>query len=327
MKEQNSLFVDLVSSIFLLVLLIGNFMGLLYITEGNIVISMMGSLFLVVCYFFVVRLLAKNKEVMLKNKFAHASLLFWVFFLVLAYVSFNLMSHFINIEYNCKAQIKKEATHKIKLVDSLAVVYEKRAKDDMQNFEAKLKKMLAEYKTTESRSLRTKLAKSPYMISLGVLDDAQYNVREVAKSKVDPMQDKIKKNILNIKNTIKLNSKKYQSVFDNWKRMSLVATYSKLNEYVDESVKQINGGIEKLPLDNEPIVVKYDTKILPLNDPGKLNKAFPPKYTLPLIIILIVHLFILLPFFLKQVTVYGTGGRTRTEKGSSGNTPKGTIEH
>ena len=63
MKQQNFLFVDLVSSIFLLVILIGNFMGLLYLTDGNLVISMLGSMFLVICYFFVVQSIIQKSSI------------------------------------------------------------------------------------------------------------------------------------------------------------------------------------------------------------------------------------------------------------------------
>ena len=146
MKQQNFLFVDIISSFFLLLILTGNFMGLLYITEGNIALSLLGSLVLVVCYYFAVEQLKQNKEAMYKNNFLHKSGVFWLFFLVLSYVSFNLMAHFINVEYNCKNQIKAEATAKLNLVDSLVIVYKRRANEDIQNFDAKLDSKLQTYK-------------------------------------------------------------------------------------------------------------------------------------------------------------------------------------
>lgn len=321
MKQQNYLFVDIISSIFLLLLLIGNFMGLLYITEGNLVISMLISIFLVVCYFFVVLLLKKNKEVMVRKNFLHPSLLFWVFFLILGYASFNLMSHFINIEFNCKNKIVAEATQKIKLVDSLSDTYKKRSKDDVQNFEAQLKTKLTAYKTTKNIILRNQLVREPFRVDNNVLSNPEFiNVEAVANAKVNPYLLKIDKNNQNIQQTILLNSKKYQSVFDNWKRLSLMKTYSVLNQYVDQSNKLINSKIEELPLDKTPIVVPPGKKLLPLNNPAELNKQFPPNYTLPLIIIAIVHLFILIPFFFHKVRGYKNG------KSKGGNRRLGTIE-
>jgi hypothetical protein len=321
MKQQKFLFVDLVSSLFLLVLLIGNFLGLLYITEGNLVISMLGSMFLVICYYFVILLLKNNKEVMIRKNFLHPSLLFWVFFLILGYASFNLMSHFINVEFNCKEKIIAEATHKIKLVDNLSDTYKSRSTVDIQNFEAQLKTKLTAYKTTKNIIIRNQLVLEPFRVDASVLNNPDFiNVDEVANAKVNPYRLKIDKNKENIKQTIELNSKKYQSVFDNWKRLSLMKTYSVLNDYVDQSSKLINSKILELPLDKTPITISYKKQLFPLNNPSKLNKLFPPDYTLPLIIIAIVHLFILIPFFSYKVRGYKNG----TSKG--GNKRLGTIE-
>ena len=324
MKQQNFLFVDLVSSIFLLVILIGNFMGLLYITDGSLVISILGSMFLVICYFFVVHLLKNNKEVMMKHNFLHGSTLFWLFFLILGYGSFFLMSHFINIEYNCKEQIKKEATSKIRLVDSLAAAYKKRSKDDVLNFEAQLKTKLTIYKSTKSKTIKNELLEDPYKVDAGILINPQFiNVDEVASAKVNPYQLKIEKNNENIEKTIGLNSKKYQSVFDNWKRLSLVATYSKLNQYVEENIGLINTKIEELPLDKTPIEVSFNKNQIPLNNPTKLNKLYPPQITLPLIVIIIIHLFILIPFLSHKVRGYKN---STTKNNSNPNNSKGNIE-
>ena len=62
MKQENFLFVDLVSSIFLIALLLGNMFGMLYITDGNIAISLIGSLLIVVFYYFILQMLKRNKE-------------------------------------------------------------------------------------------------------------------------------------------------------------------------------------------------------------------------------------------------------------------------
>ncbi len=330
MKQQNFLFVDLVSSIFLLVILIGNFMGLLYITDGLLVISILGSMFLVICYFFVVHLLKNNKEVMMKNNFLHGSTLFWFFFLILGCGSFILMSHFINIEYNCKEQIKKEASIKIKLVDSIALAYKKRSKEDLLNFEAQLKTKLTLYKATKNNALKNELLQDPYKVDAGILNTPEFiNVDEIASAKVNPYQLKIEKNNQNIEKTISLNSKKYQSIFDNWKRLSLVATYSKLNQYVDENIGLINSKIEELPIDKTPIKVSLNKSQIPLNDFFKLNKLYPPKIVLPLIVIIIIHLFILIPFLSHKVRGYKNSSSKSSSNNSKGHVEKkqkGTIE-
>jgi hypothetical protein len=95
-------------------------------------------------------------------------------------------------------------------------------------------------------------------------------------------------------------------VFDNWKRLSLVASYTKLNQYVGENLALINTKIAELPLDKTPILISFDKTQIPLNSPSKLNKLYPPKIALPFIIILIIHLFILIPFFTEKIRTYTT---------------------
>lgn len=330
MKQQNFLFVDIVSSIFLLVLLIGNFLGLLYITEGNLIISLLISLFLVICYFFVVQLLKDNKEIMLRKNFIHGSLLFWFFFVLLAFVSFTLMSHFINIEYNCKNEIKLETSKKINLVDSLTDLYKKRAKNDIQEFEAKLRTKLTDYKLTKNNVLRNELALKPYEINATALNTPDYiNVNSLANSKVTPYQTNIEKASKNLDSTITLNSKKYSNVFDNWKRLSLMSTYLKLNEYVDKSVQEINTNIDNLPLDKTRFTVNYNKKLLALNNPFKLNEEFKPNFLIPFVTIVLIHLFILIPFLSHKVRGYkkSTSNKSKGNSQQTGsNQRKGTIE-
>ena len=302
MKQQNFLFVDLVSSIFLLILLIGNFLGLLYITEGNIVLSLLGSMFLVICYFFVVHLLKKNKEAMIKQKYIHSSLLFWVYFVLLSFVSFILMSHFINVEYNCKEHIRSEARQKINLVDSIAMVYKKRAKDDVQTFNTVLKTKLIAYKTTGNNILRNELATRPYSIGDQVLNNRDYiNVDEVANANVYPMNLRIENNIKNIDSTIKENSETKHSIFENWKRLSLVGGYAKLNEYVEENLRMINSKLADLPLNRSAILLTYNKNQLPLSSPSVLNRKYPPDIRIPLMAILVIHMFVLIPFFTEKI--------------------------
>ncbi|MBA4319915.1 MAG: hypothetical protein C0412_16065 [Flavobacterium sp.] len=100
-------------------------------------------------------------------------------------------------------------------------------------------------------------------------------------------------------------------------------TYSVLNDYVDQSSKLINSKLEELPLDKTPISISYNKKLVPLNNPGELNKLFPPNYTLPLIILVIIHLFILMPFLLYKVRGgYGSNSKKVNGKGKQ----IGTIE-
>ena len=100
MKQENFLFVDVVSSIFLLILMMGNFMGLLYITSGNYAISLLISLFIVVCYYFIIQVLKKNKEIMVNKKYATPASLFFIVFLVFVFVFFLSLYSLVFVYFN-----------------------------------------------------------------------------------------------------------------------------------------------------------------------------------------------------------------------------------
>ena len=83
-----------------------------------------------------------------------------------------------------------------------------------------------------------------------------------------------------------------------------MATYAKLNQYVENNVKSINSKIAELPLNKTEIVVSFNKKQLPLNSPSKLNLEYKPNYLIPTIVIILTHLFILIPFFTWRIVDY-----------------------
>lgn len=319
MKQENFLFVDVVSSIFLLVLMVGNMMGLLYITDGNFLISILISLFIVVCYYFIVQMLKKNKEVMANKSYMVPQSLFFLVFLIFGALSFVLMSHFLNIEMNAKPQIQVEADQKIKKVNELGTVYDQRSEEDLQNFEGELTGKLKAYKNTKNNQLRNELSLEPYSIDEQVLAAPQFiDVPAIVDSKLQPYRVKI---IAGQKMVHQLNkgAASYKSTFDNWDRMALVSAYRNLNQYITDSYAKVNSKVKELPLDKTPIRLEMSQKQLPLNSPLELNKIYSLNYLIPGLLVLFTHLFILIPFFTYKVRKY-----IKTKDNLTTN--KGTIE-
>lgn len=273
MKQKNYTFVDIVSLVFLLVLLFSNFLALLYITQGNLVFSFIGSAFLCVLYFFVIEQMRKNKEALIRQGYKHFSLLFIGFFLILTFVSFIFMSHFINVEFNAKKQVQEEAVAKINLVQSFIAEYENRSKTDLQNLESNLAQKMA-----------------PALVI----------------SEITPYAKKTEDAKKYLEKELTQNNDKFNKVFQNWKRLSVMQTYTNLNNYVENSLKVVNEKLAELPLDKSPIVLQdFDKNTLPLNSPTQLNTKFKPNYILSFIVILVVHLGLLLSYILH--TTRGSG--------------------
>lgn len=269
MKQENYNFVDIVSGVFLLILFFSNFLALLYITQGNMTFSGLISFFIAALYYFIVELMRKNKEALIRQSFKHFSLLFIGFFLLLSFVSFILMSHFLNVEFNAKEKVQEEAQQKLQLVTDFVTEYEKRSKTDLSDYES----------------------------NLGLGGNPQYMI----EASVKPYRIKVENSKKFLENELTNNNEKFNKVFQNWKRLSIMKTYTNLNLYVIQSKELVNKKLAELPVDKSPIEISnIPNNSLPLNNPFQLNKIYPPNYGLTIGVLLFLHVGILLSFFLTK---------------------------
>ncbi len=308
MKQNNFLFVDIVSSLFLLVLLVSNFLGLLYITEGNMVLSFLISMLIIVFYFFIIKALKSNKEMMSKNKYMDKNIILWVFFLILSFGTFALTTHFLNVEFNSKAAIQKDAQTKLDIVNTAFTEYKKRADIDMQDYEGGLKTRLQAYSGNPSRNIdiKNELLEKPFSLPPSSIQYPKYiNVNAVADAAVSPLTNVTNTNIAKLDKTLIQGNKKYSDVFENWKRTKLMSSYVELNGHVESSILKINTNIEKLPFQNKPLALQEGNPVLPINKPIELYNKFKPDLLVPSAAVLFTHLFILIPFFTEKVRKYG----------------------
>lgn len=324
MKQKEFLFVDIVSSIFLILILFSNFLSLNYITEGSITVSIIISIVIVLCYFFIVDLLKKNKEMLYKSKMMHFSSMFVMMFIGLFAISFYLMQHLINIEVNCKDAIKQEAESKLSQVDALVELYKNQSSIDFQDLGATLKTKLIEFKNSpSSTTLYNELKDSPYFIDEGILNNpTNINVDDVTSSAISPLSLKIQNNIKNLDSTVTLNLDKQRDIFRNWKRMSLISAYDELNNYVATAQITVDSMLLELPINKNKSNLILDKSKLPLDTPSELNSKFKPNFMVSFITVLIVHSFILIPFFTTKIRGYASSKKTNNNTNSN----SGSIE-
>lgn len=274
MKQENYNFVDIVSGVFLLILFFSNFLALLYITEGNMAFSGLISFFIAALYYFTVELMRKNKEALIRQSFKHFSLLFTGFFLLLSLVSFILMSHFLNVEFNAKDKVQQEAKNKLQLVTDFVAKYENRSKTDLENYQSNL--------------------------------TLQGNTKFMINASARPYQIKVDKSKIYLNKELTKNNEKFNKVFQNWKRLSIMKTYTNLNLYVKQSKEIVDKKLSELPVDKSPIPLsKLPNNTLPLNNPFKLSVLYPPNYGFTIAILIFLHFGILLSFFLTKTRGQG----------------------
>lgn len=243
---------------------------------------------------------------MSKNKYMDRNIILWVFFIVLSFGTFTLTTHFLNVEFNSKAAIQKDAQEKLSVVDIALTDYKKRANKDMQDYEGKLKSNLQTYKYSPTSTGKNKLLDKPFSLSPTAI---QYpigiNIDQVANAAVSPLKAVTKKNIETLEKNLNQENKKYIDVFENWQRTQLMSSYVELNDHVNNSVAEVNANIQKLPFQKQPLALQSENSILPINKPVELYNKFKPDLLLPSAVVLLTHAFILIPFFTEKVRKYG----------------------
>lgn len=304
MKQENFLFVDLVSSIFLIALLLGNMFGMLYITDGNIAISLIGSLLIVVFYYFILQMLKRNKEYIVAKNYMAPQSLFFLVFVLFGIISFILINHFWTVETSYKEKIQQESDQKIESVQNIITEYGRRADDDLQTLEGKSTTLLTQLKSNNSAALKNTLSQDPYKIDERVLASPAYiNIQDVVNSSVEPVRNRMDANKSSFQQVFIPDLKNFKSDFDAWNRLTIMNTYKDLNLYYVKAGKFLNQKIGELPYSKTPVKLIDKKEITQINDPMEMLKE-SKNFWLPLLFVLITHLFILIPYFTYKVRKY-----------------------
>lgn len=304
-KQDHFAFVDVISLIFLVVLFMGNFYGLLYLTSGSILISFLISALIIILYYTLIQILKRNKQSMVTQHYRTPFSLLFLIFGILAIGSFVLMSHALNIETNAKPKVQAEVAQEIAQVEKLSSVYQERVKKNLQDYEGELTKLLSEYKKKRTATLKDALSTDPYTIDPQILASFSKNidVAELAKAKIQPYRVKAQENEKDITTRI-TQAQQFNKAFEEWKWLRVTSDYKKLNQYITESYDLVNEKLSQLPMQEEPLTYAGAPKGLPLDSFWQLNKHYTPNYLIPLLVVAAIHLFILIPYFTYKVRAY-----------------------
>lgn len=303
-RQEHIAFVDIVSVIFLLILFIGNFFGIIYLSDGNMPISMVISALIIVIYYAIIQALKKKKQIMVSKKYKTIHIAYFFFFIVFGAVSSVLLTHFINIESNVKPQVQNEVNEKLSKVEAISTLYEERANTNLQNFEGELSNKLRNYLKNKSSETKDSLAVYPYNIDNQTLETIGVgDIESTMKHRLSTFRKTVSDDLEEL-NTIVEEANNRRKDFEKWNRLNVATDYNTINKFTRDSYEVLNEKLEKLPFAEEKVVLELDEQQLPLNSFEALNKLFPPSWALPIIVVVVIHLFILIPFFLYKVRKY-----------------------
>ena len=310
-KQERYTFVDVVSLIFLVILSFGNFVGSLYLSS-NILIAGMVALLLFLCYYAIIELLKRSKQTIVTKHYRTPLSILFVFFFVLAMVSAVFVSHAINVETNVKEQVQAEVQEKTDKVEALLPLYQRETENSIKNFDAQLSQKIRDYRAGKDSQLRRELLEPPYEVDGEMLDNPKtYLVGDIVVGKIEGIRRGTKeKDSLLINREIRI-AKVYKENFMNWNRRKVATDYKELNHFVQESYDKVNELLTTLPIPpKEKLSLDIGNEQLPLDNFLELNKRYPPNYLLIVGVFVIIHFFILIPYFLYKVRAYNTKQET-----------------
>ena len=107
--------------------------------------------------------------------------------------------------------------------------------------------------------------------------------------------------------------------------MSLISEYDQLNDYAMKSKMNVDDMLVLLPFNKTKSSVQFDNTKLPLNSPALLAEKFKPSYLATLFVILITHIFILIPFIMQPIRGYSKSS-SKVKKNEDNGVSRGSIE-
>lgn len=305
-KQENFTFVDVVSLIFLLLLFVGNFVGALFLFS-NLWVAVGIGLLIFLGYYGIIRLLKRNKQTLVSKHYKTPLSVLFVGFLLLALASGVLTAHTINIQTNVKEKVQAEAQEKIAQVADLFAIYRDAEEASMQQYHGQLERLLKAYKKKPNHGLEDQLLAPPYEIDEQTLADIKHNsIKDIIASRKGAYELKIREHFDQL-NQIMAKDRAYAENFKHWNWFKVATDYQELNQFVQQSYDEVGQMLAALPFPAEaPLSLEMDNTRLPLDSFTELNEQYSPNYLLIVGVFVVIHFFILIPYFLYKVRAYKT---------------------
>ncbi|RKW12475.1 MAG: hypothetical protein D8H93_15145 [Capnocytophaga sp.] len=305
-KQENFTFVDVVSLIFLLLLFVGNFVGALFLFS-NFWVAVGIGLLIFLGYYGIIRLLKRNKQTLVSKHYKTPLSVLFVGFLLLALASGVLTAHTINIQTNVKEKVQAEAQEKIAQVADLFAIYRDAEEASMQQYHGQLERLLKAYKKKPTHGLEDQLLAPPYEIDEQTLADIKHNsIKDIIASRKGAYELKIREHFDQL-NQIMAKDRAYAENFKHWNWFKVATDYQELNQFVQQSYDEVGQMLAALPFPAEaPLSLEMDNTRLPLDSFTELNEQYSPNYLLIVGVFVVIHFFILIPYFLHKVRAYKT---------------------
>lgn len=293
--------------------LIASFLGLMYILKGDVMISLVVSLVLVVIEYFLIEKFIKSKEEITKNRFSTLSVLLWSIYVILAIPLSVFLLHALTVEIYAKPNIQSVANKKIDDLSKMVSAFNTAKEASYQSFSVDLSNKLTELAYDKKSKLKDTLNELPYKMSNEELTNlTKANVGETVNHSIDARKMKLLPVVDSVVKTNEKFLKSYKSVFDNWAHFQINYAFYELDNLLKKNKEALSNGYKKNILfpGATAFDYQYTQEETNLTNPLVLFGIYKPY--LLFIAVLFFHFLIFLPYVLTStVGTYASGKKVR----------------
>jgi len=286
--------------------LIASFLGLMYILKGDVIVSSLVSLVIIVIQYFLIEKFIKSKSEITKNKFSTLSILLWLFYIILSIPTSIFLMHALNVELNAKKEIQKTANSKIADLTNMANVFNAQVEKGHTTLSIDLTNKLTIYaqeSNSRHRTLTDSVLKAkPYNLSdaeIAAVDNT--NIQSTVNNFIGARLLKFKPVIDSVKNNNKNFVTRYSGVFDGWSRLHLNYAFYELDSLLKKNKETLNKVYTKnMEFSADQFSYTYNTDEVNMDKPALLFMKHKPYYLI--VVVLLFFVLILLPYIIEPVS-------------------------
>jgi hypothetical protein len=281
--------------------LISSFIGMLYISKGNLILSLFVSIVLLVLVYFLIDQLIKKKSEIRKNRVSPLSIVLWTLYALLSLPLTILLLHSFNVEINAKEEVQALGKQKADALNGMILHYNNEVdqyiNDVSSDFELNARLCVA-----SSSSCKT-LQSPPFDLDqemIGSLNKS--NITSKKNDFVEALQYKFHPARDSADFSYKHYLHNYDGVFEKWSRLKINLAIRELDALLSNNLTLLQSNFAGNHHAGNTFTYNYpDTKII-LDDPLVLWKEHSPY--LLFLIVLLFHILLLLPYFLVKTHIY-----------------------
>jgi hypothetical protein len=282
--------------------LIASFLGLMYTLKGDVLISSLVSLVIIVIEYFLIEKFIQSKSEITKNKFSTLSIVLWSVYTILAIPISVFLLHALNVEINAKSEIKNVANNKIQDLTNMSKSYRKNVDKNVSTLSLDLDNTIRLYSRNSSSSLESKLIDKPFNLSSAQLVSAQNGeIEAIVRSFVTAKTKKL----ASVADTVEFNNanfiNRYSGVFDGWSRLDINYAFYELDDLLKKNYDLfIKNDSAQMSFASDRFKFEYKIEDTNMDKPLLLFNEYKPYYLI--LIVLLFHFLILLPYIIEETS-------------------------